>query len=264
MLQHVSAGSLLLAAGCVDGSPESEGPIGTKPNGNPGGIGGEEETREPHKTVKPKAPKNAPRGIRNRLYFAYYKPEQVATGSVYDVVSEEGGAYGSIELVNPQDANPDYRIPIWINSKSLEKVQAAPGVKKVEPFNPEEMIQVGQPVAARGKLYVTLAPNSWRSLSYGQRKSVEHHPTETVAWQLTEKLKDVEGVEVLFVAAKSWEEVDTSGIEVSDSPGQVLIRFSGESVPQKVLDALRSHPQVSTLRWGTPLELFHCPGCGLG
>lgn len=168
----------------------------------------------------------------------------------------------------PGDVKPQF--VAWLTPKHAAELRQVEGVKKVVAHKPGDPVKVTigplrqqlTEKAGDGKrnLIVILGPNSWSNST----DVSDFQPDKEIAEQWATDLKSVEGVKVEAIKAAKWDVINKAGVHIGPRPGQIRIVVEGESVPEKVLKTIQSHPQTEKLQWDHAEVIYKCPPCGRG
>ena len=255
MALRMAAGAALAAPGCTQLS---------QPN--------EREAKPSQPQPTPKSPAKATRRLFTIHVEGSTKWEERAP--ILDKWNElSGWTKVRGDLLNawtavPGDVKPQF--VAWLTPKHAAELRQVEGVKKVVAHKPGKPVKVEigplrqqlTEKAAEGQrnLIVILGPNSW-SNSPGVS---DFQPDKEIAEQWAMDFKSDEGVTVEAIKAAKWDVINKAGVHIGPRPGQIRIIIEGDTVPEKVLKTLQSHPQTEKLQWDHAEVIYNCPPCGMG
>jgi hypothetical protein len=117
----------------------------------------------------------------------------------------------------------------WITPAQAEKLHGESDIKEVRNIGPDDVIVSGTPEEKKATLMVVPSPNNWRT----KPDPSTYLKADALAKKWTKEFAEFKDVKVKLL----------------DGVQQVHITFDPGPPPQKVLDALKSCPQVSHLQW---------------
>lgn len=261
MALRLAAGAAVASSGCsLLQAPEDDE---ASPAKNPGSNG-----------EKPSTPKSA---VATRRLFTI----QIEGSSKWEERSpilDKWNELSSLvrqngDLLNTWSATPENLKPeftAWLKPATAAALRKVDGVKQVVAHKPGDPVKAAigplrqqltePPADGKRNLIVLLGPNSW-SNSTGVS---DFEPAGKIAKQWTQELKFVEGVSVEAIKAAEWDVINKAGMHIGPNPGQIRISVEGDSVPEKVLKTIQSHPQTERLQWDHAEVIYNCPPCGMG
>ena len=163
----------------------------------------------------------------HRLYLVVPKDKSKFTPERRKELQVEGNYFNDRRGNEDPAAAQGYMA--WITPAQAEKLHGESDVKDVRKVGPDDVIVSGTPEEKKATLMVLLSPNNWRTKpdpsTYLKADALAKKWTKEFAEFKDVKVKSLDGVQ------------------------QVHITFDPGPPPQKVLDALKSCPQVSHLQW---------------
>jgi hypothetical protein len=260
VLKRLAAGTALASGGCtVLDEPGQE-------TSSPGQsvVRDHKPDSQPAEPREPAMPKPA---LTRRLFSIDLMMAAQIQDQLASTIKSHGGVASPVQLsTNAQEL----RRFAWIEPKTAVELVKNPSVLRVERVKPGEPTDStisplrGQittpPEKGRRQFFVVLGPNSWPA-------SVDakgFHSTENIAKFWAQQWKTQADVEVEVVKAEKWSVINSAGVHIGATPGQIRVSIPGEKVPADVLKSIQSHPQVLRLQWDHGDVIYNCPPCGMG
>jgi len=260
VLKRLAAGTALANGGCnvleeprqeTSGSGQGGGPD-RKPNSQP---------------AEPREPATPTPALTRRLFaFDLSRAVQIQN-QLATTIKSRGGVASPVQLSTD---GQELRLFAWIEPNTAVELGKSPGVTRVERVKPGEPSdstisplrgQITKPAdKGRRQFFVVLGPNSWPAS--GDAKGF--HTTEDIAKFWAQQWKKHAGVEVEAVKAEKWSVINSAGVHIGATPGQIRVSIPSEKVPADVLKSIQSHPQVLRLQWDHADVIYNCPPCGMG
>jgi hypothetical protein len=182
-------------------------------------------------------------------------------------MQSSGGVASPIQSsINVQES----RFIAWIDPETAAELGKFPGVSRVERVKPGEPTDstisplrgriTKPPQKGRRQFFVVLGPNSWPT----SIDAKGFHSKEDIARLWAQRWKTQADVEVEVVKAEKWSVINSAGVHIGATPGQIRVSIPGEKVPADVLKSIQSHPQVLRLQWDHADVIYNCGPCGMG
>ena len=114
----------------------------------------------------------------------------------------------------------------WLTAEQAQKIRGEADIAGVHQLGPSET--AAAPQAGPASLLVVLAPNLWQT----KPKEDTFETAEAVGKQWSQQFAD-----------------DKVKVAPMRQGGRVVVAFGPGPIPQKVVDAVRSHPQAASIEW---------------
>jgi hypothetical protein len=255
VMRRFFAGGVLATVGCQNSGEDDDGlSVGTETS-NP-------ETGQ----ARPAAP---PAEFVTVFRIFKFEVQATAERTLSGEISKAGGIPNEVNYIG---LNQDHVIFGWIDPKHVDRLTELPGVEISEKVSADSIVEpakrvgllrnsaVNPPAAGQRVFYAVLGPNSWSI----EKPVGSFESAKDIADRWTAQLRDVPNVTVKAVKSESWSKIRTEGFYIGPIEGQVEITLPSGDVPPEVLKILQSHPQLQRLQWDRPVDVYHCPPCGMG
>lgn len=136
-----------------------------------------------------------------------------------------GGGY--FRIVEPKTKKAKAGYLAWLTKDGVKKLQAEADIKEVHQIEAKDIADPGPKRGRSTQIMVTLLPNGWRIA-----------PAPKGSYTSTSKLVD------------EWsKKFSTVKFKQSRTPTYVMINIGPAGMPEKLVSALKAHPQVARVSW---------------
>ncbi len=162
-----------------------------------------------------------------------------------------------------------FRFVTWATAEEAATLTKSERIESLSLVEPADVVVLGRPEDANGKLTVRLFPNAGKSQFVGG----DFASTTDIVADWKQGLDNVVGIKIsaLGVTEEKPKGKMAEGVLPAKMPshcgpgleGVIVIEFEGE-LDETVLATITNHPQTLLIQWGEIIVREACPGCGMG